>query len=722
MRANRSTWRRRVVSAFVCAILVQATALTVGAADEANLPVIPPELPECVADELKKTGDIKAINRAGIRNYPTFDEITAVVTNPDDRSKGLLIDLKNPNISGVVYSGPYPFEAGESDYDHARYRAKSRIRKGKAVIDIKKFFKPKYDANDWGAKKLPCTGSIGYRLDLYLTKDGRRQHLGFYDGVASFTADRPAGGDYTFVKNPGIIEGPFIAKVTSDKDITPAVAFETDRECECSVRVSEVGKGERSARIGDRTFGLGEARSFTGDKAERHEIELKGLEPDTEYAYRVECSTLGDTKESVHSEFYRFRTAPLPGRTPASGAITVAFVSDSREGIVGPEQQYMGTNLSSLGRIAAHAYRAGADMFLFGGDLVNGYTPSVEDFRLQLKGWKQVMAGFWRERPVYPCIGNHEALSRLFHLPDMPCIKYAPALDRWPYDTESAEAVFKQEMYNPENGPEPADSRRPPYSENVFTFQYGPLKVIAFNNNYWYTSNWSFKKKPTIEFIKKYGGSPEGYVMADQLAWIKKLLADAQADDTVKYVILYAQEPVFPCGGHVTDAMWYYGNNDFRAYVKDSETGEVKPEKAGIIEVRNELWKAVAQCSKVAAVMSGDEHAYHRLLITDKTPVGIVGKDEVDGEGRLKTFSPNSDFTYPTWHITAGTAGAPFYARQETPWAPEIYSSQAGYTLLRLTDSAVSLQFITLNGQVVDEISDLMAVKTTQLIDKAKEK
>jgi hypothetical protein len=36
---------------------------------------------------------------------------------------GLTIDLSNSELWGKVYTGPYPFEAGDSDFDYINYRA-----------------------------------------------------------------------------------------------------------------------------------------------------------------------------------------------------------------------------------------------------------------------------------------------------------------------------------------------------------------------------------------------------------------------------------------------------------------------------------------------------------------------------------------------------------------------------------------------------------------------
>ena len=64
--------------------------------------------------------------------------------------------------------------------------------------------------------------------------------------------------------------------------------------------------------------------------------------------------------------------------------------------------------------------------------------------------------------------------------------------------------------------------------------------MIVFNNNYWMSN------QPML-----YGGSPEGYLMEDQLSWIGAELEKAEADPSVRYVFLMAQEPVFPNGGHL---------------------------------------------------------------------------------------------------------------------------------------------------------------------------
>jgi hypothetical protein len=232
----------------------------------------------------------------------------------------------------------------------------------------------------------------------------------------------------------------------------------------------------------------------------------------------------------------------------------------------------------------------------------------------------------------------------------------------------------------------------------VYSFRYGPVCVIAFNNNYWFGTH-----------PADYGGAPEGYILDDQFEWIEEELARAETDPAVRYVLLFAQEPVFPCGGHIKDAMWYHGNNNVRAYVV--RDGKPAPEPLGIIEVRNKFWKMVSNCSKVAAVLTSDEHEYYRLLITPRTPVGVYPGDDHDGDGVLDAYSPDPGFGAPAWQVTVGTGGAPYYAREKTPWEPDLITSQSGYALIRADAEKISLQFVTSTGQVLDEVDDLMAAR-----------
>ena len=664
---------------------------------------------------------------SAVRNPVSFAEISNVTGSYGDApgDEGLALEMP-AGYSGVIYVGAYPFErapgdtdnyGGGADYDYVRFRLTGYLADGKGHIPVHKLFAGKYNSNSWTPGEDVKTAA--YRIDLY---KGSR-HLGFYQSRVSFVAQGPDYKHLKLTKKVTIVEGPYMGLKRSDRPDRVTVMWQTDEEGRGTVYLAGAQGPFRS--------------SGSSGPGTRHEVELSGLKPDADYRYYVACENAAG--RPTQSAIYRFRTAP--GRGDRSGKVRLAFCSDSREGVGGGERNYMGHNLLILRRIAMDAYRRGAQAFLFGGDLVNGYTSETDDFELQLKGWKQAMAGFWRTRSIYPAMGNHETLLNVYGTGTGQSYG-GVALDKWgtdganQYRTDSAEAVFAREFVNPLNGPDPADGRRPTYKENVYKFQYGPVLCIAFNNNYWWTSNQAIGPHRLVDYgapgepapalvpewkhvesegevtgtYDGYGGSPEGYIMDDQMDWIEDALREAEEDETVRYVLLYAQEPIFPCGGHVKDAMWWHGDNNYRAYTYHPDRDELAAAAEGMIEVRNRFWKAVSNCSKVAAVLAGDEHEYHRLLVTKETPVGVVS-DDLDGDGILDRCSANPEFKHPTYQLTAGSGGAPYYSRQDTPWEPQVLSSQHGYILFEADERGISATFYAVTGQAVDHVPDLMAVK-----------
>ena len=607
-----------------------------------------------------------------IRNQFTLEGLHNFI---GESSTGLTLDLGNITAQGKIHTGPYPFEAGEADYDYPRYRRTEALVDGVGLLRMDKFIdSDKYNANEWpaGQGDNPPSMMIGYRIEI----DGD----GFYDSVVAIERD----DDGTFHKTLSIVEGPFLTMATSDDPKRAVIAFELDDEL------------DKHGSAWVEVKGLGDFASLATGK--KHEVELNGLKPHKKYKYRVVAEKNG---KEVHTGYYKFRAAP---RKNTHKPIRFGFASDSREGVGGGERIYTGHNLHQLSQLVKDAYRRKADLFIFGGDLVNGYTSDTDDFRLQLKGWKQAFAGFWRSHPVYPAMGNHETLQNVYDDGS----SYGVSLDKWPYATDSAEAVFADEFYNPANGPSPSNPDRPTYDENVYKFQQGPVLFVAFNNNYWWTTN---------SQCENYGGSPEGYILDDQLSWIENVLTEAESDKDVKYIVLYAQEPVFPAGGHVKDAMWYNGDNNVSAYEHNGT--EVVPAGPGMVDVRNRFWESISGSSKVAAVLTGDEHAYHRIRIDSDTPVGMpeVASDDANNNGILceegETCSANPNFTHPTWQITAGTGGAPYYAMQDTPWKDNVvkFSSQTGYCMFEAKRNRLSMTFYSITGQKVDHIRDLMAIK-----------
>lgn len=670
------------------------SAMAIGLALSCSLPVLA-DLP---VKDPTSAGFVDQHIVSRVRNKISQLEIQQAVQK-EGTDKGLLVDFNQvetlqdgttfdpSKLYGAVFVGPYPFENAEADYRYKRFRRVSGIADGVALLRINDLA-TRYNSEDdaTGSSEWATSGRVAVRLDLHLMEDGIDKHLGTYDTFVNF---EKSGEIY--VKAPSIYEGPFLNMVRSDDPSTAVISLRTDVPVAARVIVDGVG-------------------SF-GDETKRmvHEIQIRGLEPASNYSYAVELENGYRTKE------WAFKSAPLKGE----GSVSFGYAGDSREGIGGGERTMMGVNMQIMEKEANLAFLKGADFWAQGGDLINGYSTSVDDFRYQLQAWKQAMAGFGASHAIFPAMGNHETLLRFFAHPETG--EYV-TLDRWPYDTESAEAVFADEFVNPSNGPQPSNPRRPSYDENLFSYQAGPLLMIAFNNNYWFTDR---------NRVELWGGAPEGWIFPDQLEWIARELAKAETDSTIKYVVLYAQEPIFPNGGHTHDAMWYHGNNNKRAWTYDAANDVLIPESEGIIEMRNNFARVVAASSKVAAVLTSDEHNYSKVLISDQVPAGVPAIDDTNANDVVcedgESCSPIPGLVHPVWYFTCGGAGAPYYTRSHTPWndywdenaascpagSTSCFSltSQYNFFLVNATQDAISLEVWSASGELVERIDDLMDVK-----------
>ncbi|ETR70110.1 MAG: hypothetical protein OMM_09063 [Candidatus Magnetoglobus multicellularis str. Araruama] len=588
---------------------------------------------------------------------------------------GLTIDLSNSELWGKVHTGPYPFEAGDSDFDYINYAASADIAGGIAGLPISKFYYALYDANSWNiGGKSTVSPTIAYRLELF---SGTSQK-GMFGSFVSFKKEN----DGTYTKLPTIIEGPFVTLKCSDEPTLMTIVWRTDELCNSQV-----------------FFGKRRFEKLTEYKKE-HCIEIDNLVPDTSYEYYV-VSEAEDGRQ-VLSNQYTVQTAPEKGKDN----IKFVYTSDSYVTSGGGESSYIGCNMEILRDIAANAYRDNAEFIIFGGDLVNGFQTSKEDLIFQYRAWKQIMSGFWNTRPVYTGMGNHEFLmnSYLDYTPD-PENPHFVTLDKWPYETDSSEAVFKQEFYNPTNGPVPSDPRRPTYEENVYSFQYGSVLVLSVNTDYWQSTNFN-----SMNNSADFGGCPMGYIMEDQLTWIEQTLDSAENDSTIKYIFIFTHSPVLPYMKHVADGMWWDGNNDVRAKTRNSDTGELEESALGMIEVRDRFLLAVTTSTKVAAILTSHEHGYHRTLISKYTLIGVLSDDKKT----IDTNAVNPRLTNATWHIMCGGAGSGFNAEDEgaTPWRPQRVTSHTGYVLIETSEDKVGMKFLGgISRQVLDELDDLMAVK-----------
>jgi calcineurin-like phosphoesterase family protein len=555
--------------------------------------------------------------------------------------KGLRFDFRNPGLSGSLVYGFVPF--GDSQHPQPVYFNRTAVLSGGiAEIDLN-VMRGKYDMVNWEENG---NGTIGYRV---IGTDG----LIIYDGITGFSGKDP------FSIDPVITEGPFVS------DIQPygvSIWYVTNKECRSSLAIDGRVNDENSPVI-------------------YHRFDIIGLDPGTTYQYAV---TLGERTYE-----FSFSTAPDPG---SRKRFVFAYASDSRTGIGGGERSMFGVNAYVLKKIMALASYRKAAFVQFTGDLIDGYLSSKDEMNLQYANWKRAVQPYWHHLPVYTGMGNHESLLHQF-VDDQNNTKYS--IDKFPYEIHSAEEAFAGNFLHPENGPKSEDGTSydpdprtvdfPSYRENVYYYTYDNVAVVVLNSNYWYAPGlWRSKNGP--------GGNPHGYIMDKQLAWLESTLSRLDADGTIDHIFVTFHTPMFPNGGHVSDDMWYNGNNGPRPVIAGN------PVKKGIIEQRDALLNILAnKSSKVVAILTGDEHNYNRLLIDEsmeRYPEGWALERSEPGRG--------------IWQINNGAAGAPYYAQEPTPWSDRV----KGFT----TQNA--LVFIHINGGSVE--LEVRNPDTLELIDEAK--
>ena len=382
-----------------------------------------------------------------------------------------------------------------------------------------------------------------------------------------------------------------------------------------------------------------------GGAATRHVVPLKGLTANTRYGYLV-MSKASDGGE-IRSRSYTLRTSPQEPE------FSFVFTCDGRTGgLGGGDAALEGINGVSARALAIQMAAHAPHLLIFTGDLINGYTTREDDFRAQLRSWKRIYGPLWRQMPVYTGMGNHESLIDLFE-------DGAQADKR---GEQSAEAVFASEFVHPMNGPEPERPGLPPYKGSVYSFDYAGCHFAQLNSDYWYSS------RP-----QQHEGNPFGRLLPGQLDWLEKDLTAARSAQA-RHIFVFVHEPAFPNGGHVADSLWGGG--------RDAEA----------VRARDRFWTIATQAG-ASAVFSGHEHNYSRTLIDAKTPV--------HGDG-----TANAAFAKPTWQITQGAAGAPFYPRDNNaPWAKSVKKFVAhtwSYCLVEVRGPQVSLETYSYTGELLD--------------------
>lgn len=575
--------------------------------------------------------------------YPEVEEqaeytLERLRANPTGTETGVafdfgIADLQGKLLYGLIQSPPqmkYPLPI--------YYSRSAAIDSGKVVVDIKKRLSGLHDIIDWQRTGVV---HLGYRV-----ANDKGQIL--YDGKIMLRGTGP------FQVDTSIIEGPFVNLPTPQGAV---ISFETNFPVVAKVVVD--GQDHSDSQ-----------------PATHHEIQIVNLQPGTTYGYTVECG--------ADTEGYTLTTAPLPGsRQP----FTFAYASDCRANQGGGERNIWGVNGYIFKRIGALCADRNARFLQFSGDLVSGYTIDRGEIELEYANWKRIAEPFAHYLPFVAGIGNHE--SHLYYFSDG---KRGIGIDRFPFATQSAEAIFAANFVNPTNGPISEDGATydpdpnkidfPSYSENTFYYTYDNVAIVVLNSNYWYAYN--------IEDFPETGGNLHGYIMDQQMKWLEETLATLEADSNIDHVFVTMHTPIFPNGGHIGDDMWYYGNNEPRPTVAG------KPVETGIIECRDRLLDLLMNHStKVRATLTGDEHNYSLLHVTADMP---MYPDNWTGKCLTKFR--------PFWHINNGAAGAPYYGKQATPWQSHLqsFSAQNALVLIHVNGKQVSVEVI--NPDTLEKIDE----------------
>lgn len=554
---------------------------------------------------------------------------------------GLDFDFNAPGFNGTMYYGLIE-QKGVNFPQPVFFKKPAPIVDGKTSIPVTEL-RGKYDFTNWTE-----TGNalLGYRIVLD-------------DGTMIYDSRVRAKGKVPFETATTIIHGPFLNMPGPNSAV---ISFTTNFESRASVDINDT-------------------QFKNHGKSKYHEIFINGLEPATKYEYIV--------KADDYQYASWFRTAPTKGsREP----FTFAFASDSRAGKGGGERNLYGTNAYIVKKMAALAVANGAGFLQYTGDLINGYSTDRQYNLLQYHNFMSAIRPFAHRIPFIIGMGNHEALNFNFIHDN----KLIASIDKFPWESESSEAVFAEIVVNPLNGPKSEDNSIydpdensqdfPSYRENVFYYTYGNLAMVVLNSDYWYA--------PTHQMVPFTSGNVHGYLMDNQLAWLEKTIAKLENDRNIDHIFVTLHTPAFPNGGHSGDDMWYNGDNSVRPYVAG------KPVEKGIIQRRDEFLDILINHStKAVALLTGDEHNYSRMRIDDQTPM-YPGK----------YAHPKLQVSRTFWQITNGAAGAPYYGQEQLPWSGHVekFSTQFAVVFFHVDGKKISIEVLNPDTLELIEKFDLV--------------
>ncbi len=365
----------------------------------------------------------------------------------------------------------------------------------------------------------------------------------------------------------------------------------------------------------------------------RVEIMLEGLREDSVYYYQIEC-LVPEKNDKFMSPKLKFRSAE------DSADFTFAVMGDSRAygDSIYPDAALNGVNVHDLSELSRLAYVSGARFILFSGDLISGYTDDVRDVHLQYETWCDAVAPVNAYIPFYSAMGNHDTSA------PWRTMQSANEGEDEEKSVPYPETIWADFFVLPKNAPG-ARKNMPPYTENVYSFDYGNCHFVCLNSDY--------------NYVKDAPGDSELVRNIDKVQrdWLE---VDLQKSLDSRYIFVLFHQPAYPTDGHYKSSL-------------DRLPTE-----------RDAVWDILDKY-KVDAVFVGHEHIYTRLLV-DK--------------------SINSEWDSSIWQITSGRAGAPWYRlNRKVPWINNVksHSYAPGFVRLEVNGGKVLCKAYDIHGNVVDE-------------------
>ncbi len=363
----------------------------------------------------------------------------------------------------------------------------------------------------------------------------------------------------------------------------------------------------------------------------RQEATLRSLKPGSEYRYRVVLLGEADT---FATRWFRFHTLS-PGR------VRLAVTGDSRMSWRYPETGGRVNRVAYrvVQEVMLALYREQPDAIVFTGDLVSGYARDTAFASLQFRTWLDATWPVSARIPVLPVMGNHDAAATTVKLADA---QADAALRPW-----LGEALWARIFTLPANGPRAPEGARP-YTENVYYWDLGPVRLIVLNSDYGYA-----------EFLRKRNEPkrrPRPRVDARQRAWLQEVTRGLR-----RYPIVAYHEPAYP--------------------VIPNHSLDRAP------EARDSLWAALLQ-TPVQMVFNGHEHLFAHSVIDS-------------------TVDPR--WHRPIHQFIVGRAGAPLYSPsyRGIPVPPYVQrlSPQESYALVTVDGTGVQVVVRNLAGEVLDRLT-----------------